>query len=111
MVRNSEVLEVWVPGMAADHHGGGKYSTRRDYVSSVVSPSDEKHKEFHNMKITCRATHCLPFCYLTSVQRSVVHTVPGCRGGAPVSFSFWYNMGCEHSSSCTEIALIDMLTS
>lgn len=40
MVRNSEVLEVWDHGVAADHQDDGKYSTKKDCVSSLVSLSD-----------------------------------------------------------------------
>lgn len=40
VVRNSEVSEVWVPGVASDHHGEGKYYTKKGCVNSVLSLSD-----------------------------------------------------------------------
>lgn len=33
LARNPEVLAVWVHGVASDHHGDGKYSTKKNCVN------------------------------------------------------------------------------
>lgn len=36
-MRNPDALEVWVRGVASDHHGDGELGTRKDCVSAVLS--------------------------------------------------------------------------